>query len=162
MTTYSDQEIAQLIAEPKILCSDWNTKVQLRETRVCKTNDFEIEGTNRTKFRIILRQSRFNPLDFCIILGSYPTNSNKLFHLKLFHLKRYDGKSHEHTNPIEKVKFYDFHIHIATGRYQVYGNGEEDKYAEPTDRFTNYGEAFQCLLNDCGFCLPHNPQLNLF
>jgi len=97
VTTYSDQEIAQLIAEPKILPSDWTTKVQLRETRVCKTKKFEIEGTNRTKFCIILRQSRFNSLDFCIVLGYYPNNSNKLFHLK-----RYDGKSHEHTNPIEK------------------------------------------------------------
>ncbi len=91
------------------------------------------------------------------ILGYYPNNSNKLFHLK-----RYGGKSHEHTNPIEKVNFCDFHIHIVTKRHQFYGNGQENKYAEPTNRFTNYGEAFQCLLNDCGFQLPYNPQLNLF
>jgi hypothetical protein len=81
---------------------------------------------------------------------------------KLFRLKRYDGKSHEHTNPIESQRFYDFHIHTATERYQNYGTGEEDKYAEPTNRFTNYGEAFQCLLRDCGFQLPQSPQINLF
>jgi len=63
---------------------------------------------------------------------------------------------------LKKIKFYDFQIHITTERYQVYENGEEDKYAEPTDRFTNYGEAFQCLLNDCNFQLPYDPQLNLF
>lgn len=81
---------------------------------------------------------------------------------ELFHLRRYDGKSHEHTNPIEKEKFYDFHIHKATERYQSYGNGEEDKYAEPTDEFSDFSQAFQCLLKDCGFKFTDDPQLSLF
>lgn len=79
----------------------------------------------------------------------------------MFHLKRYDGKSHEHTNPIEDEKFYDFHIHTATERYQNYGNGEEDKYAYQTDRFSNYKEAFECMLKDCNFILPSQMQLEL-
>lgn len=129
----------------------------MREVSVHKTGNFDIQGVNNNKFCLILRQSRLNSLDFSIILGVYPPGSNKLFRLR-----RYDGKSHEHTNPIEEEKFYDFHIHKATERYQEYGTREEDKYAEPTDRFSNYGEAIECLLNDCGFVLPDDPQLSFF
>ena len=49
---------------------------------------------------------------------------------RVFRLRRYNGKSHEHTNPIEKEIFYDFHIHTATERYQVLENKKEDTYAE--------------------------------
>jgi len=154
---YSDLEIDNLIAESKPLPLNWQSRIQMREVSVHKTGNFDIQGVNNNNFRLILRQSRLNSLDFSIILGVYPPGSNKLFHLR-----RYDGKSHEHTNPIEKEKFYDFHIHKATERYQKYGTCEEDKYAEPTDRFSNYGEAIECLLNDCGFVLPDDPQLSFF
>lgn len=157
MAKYSDIEIDNLIAESKPLPWNWQSQIQMREEGVSKRGNFDSQGVNNNKFRLILRQSRLNPLDFSIILGVYPPGSNKLFHLR-----RYDGKSHEHTNPIEKEKFYDFHIHKATERYQNYGTCEEDKYAEPTDRFSNYGEAIKCLLNDCGFIQPDNPQLSLF
>jgi len=154
---YSDVEINNLIAESKPLPLDWRSQIRMREARVSKTGTFDIEGVNKNIFCLILRQSRLNLLDFSIIIGVYPPGSNKLFHLR-----RYDGKSHEHTNPIENQKFYDFHIHKATERYQNYGTCEEDKYAEPTDRFSNFGEALDCLLNDCGFELPDDSQLSLF
>jgi hypothetical protein len=154
---YSDAEIDDLINEHKPLLSNWKSKIKLQEGRGSKNRSFDIEGKNGNKFLLILRQSIYNPLDFSIILGIYPTGSNRLFHLK-----RYDGKSHEHTNPIEKEDFYEFHIHTATERYQNYGNGEEDKYAQPTDRFTNYCEALYCMIEDCSFILPNNPQLGLF
>lgn len=157
MAKYSDLEINNLIAESKPLPLDWRSQIRMREPGVSKMGAFDIEGVNNNKFRLILRQSRLNLLDFSIIIGVYPPGSNKLFHLR-----RYDGKSHEHTNPIEKQKFYDFHIHKATERYQNYGTCEEDKYAEPTDRFSNFGEALDCLLNDCGFELPDDSQLSLF
>ena len=157
MAKYSDIEINNLIAESKPLPLDWRSQIRMREARVSKTGTFDIEGVNKNIFCLILRQSRLNLLDFSIIIGVYPPGSNKLFHLR-----RYDGKSHEHTNPIENQKFYDFHIHKATERYQNYGTCEEDKYAEPTDRFSNFGEALDCLLNDCGFELPDDSQLSLF
>lgn len=69
---------------------------------------------------------------------------------QLFRLRRHNGRSHEHTNKIEGDKFYEFHIHIATERYQDLGV-REDSYAEPTDRFTDLGGAIDCLLADCGF-----------
>ena len=157
MAKYSDLEINNLIGESKPLPLNWQSQIQLKEAGVSKKGDLDINGVDGNKFRIILRQSRLNPLDFSIIIGVYPSGSNKLFHLR-----RYDGKSHEHTNPIEKKRFYGFHIHKATERYQDYGTCEEDKYAEPTDRFSNYGEAIDCLIKDCGFELPDDPQRSLF
>jgi hypothetical protein len=154
---YSDLEINNLIGESKSLPLNWQSQIQLKEAGVSKKGDLDIKGVDGNKFRIILRQSRLNLLDFSIIIGVYPSGSNKLFHLR-----RYDGKSHEHTNPIEKERFYDFHIHKATERYQDYGTCEEDKYAEPTDRFSNYGEAIDSLIKDCGFELPDDPQRSLF
>ncbi|MGK7944195.1 MAG: hypothetical protein AB4058_06985 [Microcystaceae cyanobacterium] len=117
-------------------------------------------GDNQNRFRVILRQSRFNPWDFSVILGVYPRD-----YPTLFHLKRYDGKSHEHTNTIEGETFYDFHIHTATERYQIKNQGKkgtEEGYAQPTDRFTDLREAIECMIIDCGFIKPYNPQLELF
>jgi len=56
-------------------------------------------------------------LDFSIILAYCPEASNQLFRLR-----RYNGKSHEHTNTIEADKFYNYHIHTATERYQELGH----------------------------------------
>lgn len=38
----------------------------------------------------------------------------------------------------------------------------EDAYAEPSKRFSDFHSAVNCLLSDCGFELPENPQRNLF
>jgi len=111
-------------------------------------------GDNDHQFRIILRQSSLNPLDFTIILGVLPEDTNKLFRLQ-----RYNGK-HEHSNKIEGEKFYDFHIHKATERYQEFGE-REDLFAEPTERYTDITGAIECLKNDCNFELPPNNQLQL-
>ena len=79
---------------------------------------------------------------------------------RLFRLRRYNGKSHEHTNSIEKETFYDFHIHTATERYQKWENKQEDKYAEVADRYGDFNGALECLLKDVGF--PPDPQLPLW
>lgn len=156
MLKYSDVQIEQLINEPKPLSLNWRNKIKWSNPRGSKQGKFELTGDKGNKFLIFLRQSNFNRLDFSIIVGVYPNGSNKLFHLK-----RYDGKSHEHTNPLEKQTFYDFHIHTATERYQQYGNKEEDKYAEPTNKFSNLTEAFQYMLHDSNFVLPDDSQLEL-
>ena len=80
---------------------------------------------------------------------------------QLFRLRRYNGKSHEHTNNIEKNSFYDFHIHMATERYQELGT-REDAYAEPTNQFSDFHSALQYMLNECNFEPPENEQLSLF
>ena len=66
---------------------------------------------------------------------------------------RNNGRSHEHTNHIEGGPFCDFHIHLATERYQEIG-AREDAYAEPTDRHGTFHDAFRCPLADASFDVP--------
>lgn len=79
----------------------------------------------------------------------------------LFRLRRYNGKSHEHTHRIEGLTLYDFHIHLATKRYQARGL-REDSYAEPTERYSDLRSAIRCLLSDCGFVMPGDGPTLLF
>lgn len=152
----SDKEITDLIQEKKPLPRDYRTKIQLRPKPGHKERELDLKGEKGSEFRLILRQSAINPLDFSIILAYRPPKSNQLFRLR-----RYNGKSHEHTNIIEGEKFYSFHIHHATFRYQE-GGSNEDGYAEPTDRFSELTQALSCMLKDCGFQVPTEPQGRLF
>ena len=152
----SDQDIERLVKEKKSLPSDYQGKIQVRPKRGHKERDLDIKGEDGNDFRLILRQSLFNPLDFSIILVHRPPQSNILFRLR-----RYNGKSHEHTNQIEGEIFYDYHIHQATERYQQIG-AREDTYAEPTNRFSDFHQAISCMINDCAFVTLFDPQRKLF
>jgi len=153
---YSDIEIAEFVNERKPLSPDYRSRIQLRNKSGHKESELDIEGTIGNQYRLILRQSDFNPLDFSIILALCPRETTQLFRLR-----RYNGKSHEHTNHIEGNTFYDFHIHMATERYQEYGT-REDAYAEPTESFFDLHNALRAMLNDCGFDVPVDPQQALF
>lgn len=59
------------------------------------------------------------------------------------------------------MTFYDFHIHIATERYQEIGT-REDAYAEPTDRYGDFHSALQCLIDDTSLNVPPEAQRSLF
>ena len=61
----------------------------------------DLTGEAGTRFRLILRQNRINGLDFSIILAVLVPQSTQVFRLR-----RYNGRSHEHTNQIEKEKLY--------------------------------------------------------
>ena len=152
----SDKDIEGLIKEKKPLPDDYKTKIMVRPKRGHKERELDVNGEDGNEFRLILRQSLFNPLDFSIILVYRPPQSNTLFRLR-----RYNGKSHEHTNPIEGETFYDYHIHQATERYQQIG-AREDTYAEPTYRFSDFQQAVSCMINDCTFETPFDPQKKLF
>lgn len=153
---YSDSEIDRMIKERKPLLDNYRSHVQLRNKRGHKERELDVAGKNGTQYRLILRQSDFNALDFSIILAVSPQDSNQLFRLR-----RYNGKSHEHTNQIEGNTFYDFHIHQATERYQESG-AREDAFAEPTDKYGDFHSALRCLFKDCGFEPPANAHLSLF
>jgi hypothetical protein len=153
---FSDEDIARLMAEEKPLPGDYRALIQIRPKRGHKERELDVKGADGSDFRLILRQSIINPLDFSVILVYRPPQSNQLFRLR-----RYNGKSHEHTNPIEEETFYDFHIHQATERYQQMG-AREDTYAEVTNRFSNFHEAISCTLTDCAFETPFDPQRKLF
>jgi len=153
---YSDAEIVLLLQEKKPLSKDFRSKIRLREKRGHKEQELDIRGANDHQFRFVLRQSKYNTLDFSVILSYCPSGSNQLFRLR-----RYNGKSHEHTNTIESEKFYDYHIHTATERYQELGM-REDAYAEPSDRFSDLNSAINCMFSDCGFEVSYDPQFKMF
>ena len=160
----SDEEIAALIAERKPCLRDQRERIRLRPKHGHKEAELEVQGVEGNRFRVIIRQSHSNALDFSIILAFCPPNTNQLFRLQ-----RYNGKSHEHTNQIEGTRFYGFHMHTATIRYQELG-AKEDTYAEASDRYSDIHGAFSCMCQDCGidfgddgrgllFPVPQGPQL---
>lgn len=149
----TDEEIQNLIQEPKLFKFDFNSFLsKAKEKLGHKENEFIIDRSDGSKFRIMVRQSIHNPLDFSIILGYLKPNSNMLIRLK-----RYNGKSHEHQNKLEKTdRFYNFHIHLATERYQKSGQHKPEHFAEPTDRYSDIHSAWLCFVQDCNINFPNS------
>lgn len=154
--TYSDNEIAVFVAERKPLPKEWRVRLRRRDKRGHSESELSCAGESGSEFRVILRQNTINALDFSAILAVRIPQSGRLFRLR-----RYNGKSHEHSNRIEGDSFYDFHIHVASERYQEIG-AREDAFAETTDRYQDLAGALDCLLEDAGFDIPPDPQLRLF
>lgn len=146
--TFTDRQIDELLKESKPLPHDYEKRIRLRDKRGHKERELSVDGDNGHSFRLILRRSYFNPLDFSVILAVVPPGSNGIFRLR-----RYNGKSHEHTNKIEQETFYDFHIHTATERYQLL-DAAADCYAKPTQRYADYHSALGCMLEDCKWIRP--------
>lgn len=153
----SETEISHLLAERKSLPPDYRERIQTKPKHGHKERDLDVKGADGSEFRLIFRQSEFNPLDFSVILAHRPPKMNQLFRLR-----RYNGKSHEHTNTLESQTFYDFHIHTATERYQDESGLREDSYAEPTNRFADFHGAIRTMLDDCRFDVPPDTQGTLF
>lgn len=152
--TFTDIEIADLIQEKKSLPR--LPIIKLKEKRGHKEQEIEIFGDSGNRYMLILRVSKFNLLDFSAILGFCPLQTNIVFLLR-----RYNGRSHEHSNPLEGTEsFYDFHIHEATERYQEAGFNAEH-YALPTDRYKDLRDAIECLFNDCNIKLKDRLQKSL-
>ncbi len=155
----TDIEIQNLISEPKNFKFEFGEFLsKAKEKQGHKENEFIIDRADGSKFRIMVRQSIHNPLDFSIILGFLKPNSNMLIRLK-----RYNGKSHQHQNKIEKTdKFYDFHIHLATERYQTAGQFKPEHFAEPTHRYSDIHSAWLCFAEDCNVSFPNSEIQSLF
>lgn len=154
---FSDAEIEYLIAMPKDLPA--NYRGSLRRMNQKSYSDgheeaqLEVSSPTEGSFRIMLRRSRINPVDFSAILGYLPPERSKVFRLL-----RYNGASHEHTNKLEGSSFRTFHIHHATERYQRAG-WDEDRYAAETDRYETLDGALEALLDDCNFIRPEQERL---
>lgn len=155
MVRFSDAEIGELISEKKTLPVDYLKALQVQDKKTGKQASLKVVGEDGHNFKIILRQSHLNPFDFSAILVHVPSDT-----YSDFRLRRYNGKTGEHTNSIERSKFDGFHVHFATQRYQERGE-KEDTYAEPSDRYATLADALQCLLDDCGFVRPPEEQLSL-
>lgn len=156
MVRLTDEEIAGLVAEKKMLPPDYKELLKVQQKRFGRQSTLAVTGADGHDFRIVLRQSVINPLDFSAILVHVLPGTNKAFRLR-----RYNGRTGEHTNAIERQKLDDFHVHYATERYQTRGEAE-DTYAEPTQRYATLSAALECLLSDCGFERPPEEQLSLF
>ena len=152
----TDSDIQGLLSERKALSTDFHKMFRLKPKLGHKELEVNITSESGSEFCLIFRQAQFNILDFSAILAFRSPDTNKLFHLR-----RYNGKSHEHKNPLESQKFYSFHIYQATERYQEYGY-DEDAFAEPTDRYSDLFGALRCLIDDCGFVSPPDSTSNLF
>jgi len=142
----SDEVIESLIREEKRIPPDFFATFHLVRKGGHREGKKDLDSVQGNHFRVIVRQGCFNHLDFSIGLLFFPKNSNKAFILR-----RYNGKSHQHTNKIEKETFYDFHIHTATERYQEEGIDCEDGYAVVSTQYCEITGALQCMEEDCGF-----------
>ena len=155
MIRYNDEEIAALVNEPKALPAGRSGQRRWTHKRGHSEQQLELVSHSSRVFRLILRQGRINRLDFSVILAVQAPTSNQVFRLR-----RYNGRSHQHTNQIEGDRFFDFHIHTATQRYQELGM-REDGFAEPSDRYSDFEGAWQCLLADANIDPPMNTQAPL-
>jgi hypothetical protein len=155
---FTDEQINACIDEPKPLPLELaDLTPPLRNTRAGhKEAQYDITGTAGTDYRVIVRQSVHNLFDFSIILAHLSKTTNQVFRLR-----RYNEKSHEHTNQVERDRFYGFHVHTATQRYQERGL-KEDGFAEPTDRYSDLAGALDCLIADCAFIQPAGRPARLF
>ena len=154
--TYSDQEIAALIQERKVLANDRRGEFKKITYRGSNEYRLNVTGEAGNEFQVIVRMSRSNKLNFSVILGVKGPPSKKFFRLK-----RYNGDYHLHTNTIEEKEVAGFHIHTATERYQT-GGIREDDYAEPTKRYKDAEGALKCLFADANFEDPYALQDILF
>lgn len=144
----SDEKIQELLEERKVLCVQWHKNAASKSKRNEEERHLVITGDVGHKFKIIVRENQINPLrNFSAILGFCRPKPDGLFHLR-----RYNGNSHQHTNAIPdgQKAFNGFHIHYATEKYQVEGEGEDD-YAEETDRYQDVSGALECLMEDANF-----------
>ena len=140
---FTDLEIETLVLERKPLSAGWRTLLSYSTKSGHDEWNGKLIGEKGNEFRVIVRKSKYNSLNFSAILAVYVPGS-----YRLFRLRRYNGKSHTHTNRIENETFYDYHIHMATERYQMLRRGHEDAYAEVTDRYSEINGALACLSVD--------------
>lgn len=141
---FDDTEIGELIEMEKSAVRKRPGLPSLRAKRGHVEAHADYAGRDGFRFRVVLRKSSENPMAFSAILMVRGPKSSRWFRLR-----RYNGNNHEHRNLIEGSRFRDFHIHLATQRYQLAGQ-REDAYAEPTNRFSDYEGAVRCLVLDAG------------
>lgn len=142
----NDDEIGELIAEPKRVQANWRDRLALRPGKRDDQRERAIElvGDRGSVFRLIARQDRRFPQQFSAVLAYRRPGSNALFRLC-----RYNGP-HRHPNKIERTVVTGCHRHIATERYQLAGWAEE-AYAEADGRYTDLAGALTALFGDCAF-----------
>jgi len=80
---YSDNEILNMIRERKPLPANYRSRIQLRDKQGHKERELDVAGDQGNEYRVILRQSDYNPLDFSAILAVRPTDTNQFTTVRL-------------------------------------------------------------------------------
>ncbi len=142
--TVPDSEIAQLIAEQKVLPGNWQDELENRKSKDSHLEgQVDLVGASGTQFRVIVRQSLRTSDDFSVILMAKRVGEPEI------RLLRYDGGSHPHRNKIERNWIIRKpHIHRATERYQELKWEFHDGYAEETVRYYDLNGAWESFAAD--------------
>ncbi len=143
MEIVTDQQIQKFISEIKLIDKDWKPSFRDRKSYFESKNEFIGEEGNI--YKIIIKYSKINPLDFSVIFGI-------MLEGKLFRVKRYNGDAGDHTNSIERDRIEGFHIHKATQIYQENGF-REDAFAIKTTKFSDWKSALKLMLAENNFLL---------
>ncbi len=151
----SDQEIASLVALPKLLPARRSRQL-LEETRYRSKNEItphQVEASlavpaDNGLFTILVRRNKLRAIDFAVILF-YSERGR----VNDYRLRQYHGGHGGHTNPIEGTPIPPRtpHIHLATYRYWERDHDQPDRFAVATDTFEVWEEALYRLLSECGF-----------
>ncbi|MCY3550154.1 MAG: hypothetical protein OXH39_06815, partial [Candidatus Poribacteria bacterium] len=92
---YTDQQIAALITERKVLPDDW--RIQLN-----RSNSLYIIGENGNRFRVITNQNKKHPSDFSVILAVINPKTGATFRIC-----RYNGMpKRPHNNKTDIYQSY--------------------------------------------------------
>ena len=116
----------------------------------------DLTGEAATGFRLILRQSRINGLDFSIILAVLVPQTTQVFGCAATTAGVTNTPTRSRTR-----RSTTFTFHFATERYQELG-AREDGYARPTDRYGTFQDALDCLFMDANVSVPPKAQGELF
>lgn len=137
-----------MIEEEKVLHDDIRDSLKLKNKSNYRYKECDIrartpESADRPgkNFIITVKANIIESTDFSIILMYLDGDGTR------YVLRRYNG-IHPHTNKIERIKIYGFHIHTGTERYQR----EYDKidgFAEITTLYNNWKDAFDLMRSDC-------------
>jgi hypothetical protein len=63
----TDAEITELLSDPKPLPTDYQKRIQTKTKGAHKEAELEITSEQGNEFRLVLRQSTLNSLDFSIM-----------------------------------------------------------------------------------------------
>lgn len=151
----TDDDISDLLEEAKSLPQDYVKQLKpARKSRMQYSQaELTVTGERGSEFKVVIRKNLLDPLDFSVILVYLPKEEGRGFVLR-----RYNGK-HIHKNHLEGTELNDFHVHMATERYQQAGLKPEG-YAEVTDGYASVPQATECLFRDANFQRGSDRRLN--
>jgi hypothetical protein len=151
----TDDDIRALLAENRSLPEDYvkHMRPTKKANMQYSQSELPVTGERGSEFKVIIRKNLMDPLDFSVILVYLPKEEGKGFILR-----RYNGK-HIHRNRLEGEELHDFHVHMATERYQQAGLKAEG-YAEVSDGYASVRQATGCLFRDANFQRGSDRRLN--